>query len=142
MIKKRKILQRFSHSAERLLHGLKALGKKKPNLAIVEFNVRTVYNMLVSALEEEKNRIRNTDKKFDISKRKTLKQYTKIMREDLKWLKLDLKHGNVASGNTWITNLKRTLTKLDRIGRDSVRKEDREVSKVLDRRANDKKKNS
>jgi hypothetical protein len=105
MIKKRAILKQLSHSLDRLSNALKALDKK--DIAVADENIRTSYNLIKKALEDETKKVRNDDNKKNIYKRCSLLQYIKVIKEDLNMLKIDIKNDNKKSAYNWIDNIRK-----------------------------------
>ena len=52
-------------------------------------------------------------------------QYIEVMKEDLKMLRLDIKHGNIKSACNWIDNIRRTLKDIEYKEKNTLRNNDR-----------------
>jgi len=119
MIKKRAILKQLSHTLDRLYNALDAI--KNDDIAVVEENIRTSYNLIKKALEDEVKKTRNYDNNKSILKRRSLLQYMKVIKEDLNMLKIDIRNNNIKSAYGWIDNIRKIIKNIEYKEKNTVR---------------------
>lgn len=123
MIKKRIILKQLAHTLDRLTDAIEAISAKNYDLA--QNDVRTSFNLIKKAFENEKERFRSSDNCKNIFKRRSLLQYIKVIKEDLKMLKIDIRHGNSKSACNWVNNIRRTLKNIEYSEKNTLRNGDK-----------------
>ena len=123
MINKRAILKQLSHTLDRLTDAMKAISTK--DYALAENDIRTSFNLIKQALENERKKSRNNDGNKYIYKRRSLSQHIKVIEEDLKMLKVDIKHGNIKSAYNWINNIRKTLKNIEYKEKNTLRVNDK-----------------
>lgn len=130
MIKKRIIFKQLSHTLNRLTNAMKAISTK--NYELAENDVRMSFNLIKKAFEDERKRYRKNDNCKNIFKRRSLLQYIKAMKEDLKMLRVDIKHGNVKSACNWIDDIRKTLKNIEHREKNILRKGDINLHEKID----------
>ena len=128
MIKKRMILKQLAHTLDRLSNAMKAISAKDYSLA--ENDIRTSFNLIKQALEDELKRYRKSDGK-NIFKRRSLLQYIKVIKEDLKMIRIDIKHSNIKSACNFIDNIRKILKNIECREENILRNNDRKLSKKI-----------
>lgn len=123
MIKKRMILKQLSHALDRLTNAIKAMLNRNYDLA--ENDIKISYSLIKQALEDERKRYRKNDGSKNIFKQRLLLQSVEIIKEDLKMLRVDIKHGNVKSACNWINNIRRTLKDVKYKEKNTLRNSDK-----------------
>ena len=128
MIKKRMILKQLAHTLDRLANAMKAISVKDYSLA--ENDIRTSFNLIKQALEDERKRHRKSDGK-NIFKKRSLLQYIKVIKEDLKMLRVDIKHGNIKSACNWIDSIREILKNIEYREKNILRSNDINLTKKI-----------
>ena len=130
MIKKRFIISQLEDIKRNSKDAI-GFSKNKEYLA-VELEVKKIYNVADKALDTERKKKRAGDI-TTIFKRRDTFQRIRIMRKDIKCLLVDINHGNKKEAENWVKLLQKNLTEITRINRNSIRKEDLGMNKMVEK---------
>jgi len=126
MIKKRLITKRLNKAIENLNDARKYHSAS-------DIDICKAINVLKETKQAEGKRARNTDKTSGIFKRRGNLQYIKVIREDLKFLCIDAKHNNIKSVENWAKEIRKVLTTMNRLERNSIRNGDLGMNKMVEK---------